>query len=202
MVPFVPLILYYAYNLSTTSILIAGLCYLSDSRLTLYIFLLTIISSFILRNVKYKNNLYIIIIGILSSIFLLLLINLIPANEIDSRGILNINDASNLERADALLNAITYLQENLKTALIGGGWENYSDTFNTRVHNDFIQLIIKHGIFYLIIFIIGINRLLSIIKIPVAVTLSLVIYSSLLGGIGWFGGIFWIFPLILLFAKN
>ncbi len=121
-------------------------------------------------------------------------------NEIStSRRIFDIIDESNLERFFALRNAFNYLIDYPLILSFGGGWNDYISSVTTRVHNDFFQITIKYGIFGLFLFINSISNVFTKLYIPVAAIFALSFFSSLLGGVGWLTGLYWLFALIILF---
>jgi hypothetical protein len=201
MVPFIPLVIYYSINFSIISVLLLILCFFSGSRLPIYIFIISFVLNRTFRS--YKINLFNYIIAISAGIFIpTFILYMMPSfvNEISStRGLFDLLDASNIERSTALINALSYLDDNQSIMLFGGGWEDYSTLVSTRVHSDFFQLIIKHGIIFTLLFVIAISNAYHRLKLPILVVFLLSLFSSILGGIAWFGGLFWLFPLILLF---
>jgi O-antigen ligase len=115
---------------------------------------------------------------------------------------LDIFDGSNMERSTALQNAIEFIIDNPLVLVYGNGWDHYSSLVITRVHNDFFQLLIKWGIFGLILFIFLLARVFYKLAVPISAIFSLSLFSSLLGGIAWLGGLYWLFSLAILFNKN
>ena len=204
MVPFVPLFIYYAINPSYFSILIFILGFLSNSRLIIYIFVIAMIVNFFTKNLKVEffRAILAILLGIFIPTIILIIFGYISEDISGSRGILEIFDASNMERSIALQDALIYLIDNPWRFFQGGAWNEYSSEIVTRVHNDFLQITIKHGILGLILFIVLLARIFTKLTMPISAIFSLSVFSSLLGGIAWLVGLFWLFAYIILFNDN
>jgi len=118
----------------------------------------------------------------------------------NGRQFFSILDASNLERSQAMFASINFLMSNTTYLFLGGGWLEYSDLVATRVHNDFIAYVIKHGLLVSMIFFFTLIRAYKFIKLPIAVLLGYIVFSSILGGIAWGGGLYWIGVSFLLYG--
>jgi hypothetical protein len=201
MIPFVSIFIIYAINICYASLLLVLLVLVSQSRLPIYIFILTFLANYFFKGIRNNslNNFLAITLGI--SIFsgILSLIGFFENQISTSRGIFDIIDQSNLERLFALKNAINYLIDYPLILSFGGGWCDYISFVTTRVHNDFFQITIKYGIFGLFLFINSISNIFTKLYIPFAAIFALSFFSSLLGGVGWLTGLYWLLAIIILF---
>ena len=109
-----------------------------------------------------------------------------------SRGLFDVMDASNFERYTSIYNTVLYFYNNPLFFFLGDKTYAYYDVFNTYAHNDFLQYIVKHG--FVLSFLLYVFLFRAYIKsgIPFVFLLSYVCFSSLLGGILWTGGFYFL----------
>jgi hypothetical protein len=172
--------------------------------------LLAVLIERILSNLKVFKFLYIKfpmtskIFFILSPILGLVLLYVFSENInfAYDREYLSIFDASNLARATGMMDAIKFLYSNFSVFIFGNGWHDYLMLDVIHAHNDFVRWIIKHGIFVFFYFSFFIFKAYKYYQIDGSIVLSYIIFSGILGGVGWGFGYYWLIMSIFLFSPR
>jgi len=120
----------------------------------------------------------------------------------NDRSFSNILDTSNMMRSFAMLHALEFLYENPLVFVFGGGWETYSSQVDLRAHNDFVNLVIKHGMIVVLFFLYYLFKVYVESRIDGSIVVSIIIFTGILGGLGWGIGLYWLTIFIFLFGKK
>ncbi len=155
---------------------------------------------FLYRKFPSASNIFFILSPILGLVLLYVFAGSI--NFSYDREYLSIFDASNLARATGMMDAMKFLCSNFSVILFGNGWHDYLLLDVVRAHNDFVRLIIKHGLFVFLYFLFFIFKAYKYYQIDGAIVLSYIIFSGILGGVGWGLGYYWLIISIFLFSPR
>jgi hypothetical protein len=105
--------------------------------------------------------------------------------------------ASVIERGIAYFNAIDFIANN--DLFFNGGFVDYADSVVTRVHNDYIQILIRNGFIFFTLFYVFTLVSFSRLNLTASDVFVIIFFSSNLGLIGWLSGLFFfVFYLIAL----
>ncbi|MEO9656078.1 hypothetical protein [Marinomonas sp.] len=172
--------------------------------------LLAVLIERVLSNMKFFRFLYrkiprviaisFILLPILALVFLFIFSG--SFNFASDREYLRIFDASNLARATGMMHGLEFLYTHPNVILFGNGWADYLLLGGVHAHNDFVRFVIKHGVLVLLYFLFFFFKAYKYYRIDGSIVTSYIIFSGILGGVGWGLGYYWLIISIFLFSER